>query len=236
MRRLWAYLFDMHNYGVSLASTPSATTSLHKERGSGPCTFGLAMIWALVKMLWIQQACLKWKKIIYAPISCRIQNMHLVQDDSQIQIVPIVTFLRNFGVCINVKVKDVQVKILWVNEWLHRSSPPHSCWLWCLEKLINLKNIGNFFSICGFLVFMLVFTSNHTPPKYKRMHVLICCFLNQTPIFDSWYNEMKEQTPKDTRVKMMDKYFKLNLRLHSQQWTQLGWLVWSLKESTDMHF
>lgn len=38
--------------------------------------------------------------------------MHLVQDDSQIQIVPIVTFLRNFGVCINVKVKDVQVKIL----------------------------------------------------------------------------------------------------------------------------
>jgi hypothetical protein len=52
-----------------------------------------------------------------------------------------------------------------------------------------------------FLVSMPIFTSNHTPLKYKRMHVLICCFLNQTPIFDSWYNEMKEQTSKDTCVK-----------------------------------
>lgn len=96
--------------------------------------------------------------------------------------------------------------------------PPPPFMLTLVSRKVNKsQEHWQFLFNMWFLVFMLVFTSNHTPPKYKRMHVLICCFLNQTPIFDLWYNEMKERTPKDTRVKMMDKYFKLNLRLHSQQ-------------------
>ena len=56
---------------------------------------------------------------LYAPTSHKIWNT-LVQDDFQIQIVFVVTFLIIFGDCMNI-LFIVKVKILYVSKWSYRS-------------------------------------------------------------------------------------------------------------------
>ena len=151
-------------------------------------------------------------RFLSAFISCRIRNMHLVQDDWQIQIVCIATFLIKLEfVRISYSLAKWRFLELWNGhiDWFTWFMSTSFIKIWrCWQFLLNM-----WFFWCPFLDPHQ--TIHHS---YKER---MCYYLTLSNTY-SWLLcglvSMKEQTPKDTCVKEIGQRLQIWLTT-PHQWT-----------------